>query len=266
MRPSLFISGLPSYFIGYNGNGSNIPFRSLHNRGGQQAVDDLQILRNRIVRYKLFILEISYPILATRRYAFMRNPIHQKNILAAHLLKDRHFPENTGVIHFRIALKQQMYKIPFLQVCRFIKQQSPVGCIGLLNAETDNHIPDITLFPDILVTHVRTDISGRLLGNNRITRIFLPFYQRSIFWKSNTHSHLVSTGCVYQLGDTVIIDNSMPGPYSILVISSIRSQSRLFLRPMKHIGTAEMSPIYLSQEDCRSILLIEYMIFTFIKK
>ena len=66
--------------------------------------------------------------------------------------------------------------------------------------------------------------------------------------------------------DTVIIDNSMPGPYSILVISSIRSQSRLFLRPMKHIGTAEMSPIYLSQEDCRSILLIEYMIFTFIKK
>ena len=141
-----------------------------------------------------------------------------------------------------------------------------MGCIGLLNAEADNHIPDITFFPDILVAHVRTGISGRLLGDNRITRIFLPFYQRSIFRKSNTYSQIVSTGCIYQLGDTVIIDDSISGPYSILVISSIRSQSRLFLRPMKHIGTAEMSPIYLPQENGRSILLIEYMVFTFIKK
>ena len=38
MRPSLFISGLPSYFIGYNGNGSDITFRSLHNRGDSKRL------------------------------------------------------------------------------------------------------------------------------------------------------------------------------------------------------------------------------------
>ena len=223
MRPTLLIIGFCTDFIRYNRHRHCRILIQRPNGRRQQPVYHFQVLRNRVIGNKLFILKLADPILRTSRNTRFRNTIHLQHIFVSKFMEERHFPKYTRMVYFRIALKQQMYVFPLFRVFRLVKQQCSMRINSIFNAITYNHIPCLAFLPYIRVTHICADISGRMPVNDRIFLVFIPNHQTVIGRESYANSSWLTTGCIKQFRNTFIIDNGTSRPNTVFIIITIRS-------------------------------------------
>ncbi len=153
-----------------------------------------------------------------------------------------------------------------LQILRLVQQQRTMRLLHFFQTEAYNHVPHIPFLPHILVAHISSGIHGRFFFNYRIQIRLHPFHQCFILRECHTYSHFVTTGSVKQTRNSSIVNHCTSRPDAVLVIRTIRSQCRFFFRPVQQIRTGEMSPVYLTQQNGRCILLVENVIFPVMEK